>query len=474
MPKLSHLYCRLVTSLPTGLKNSLKQTPLVVRGIQPALVRIVEFFDFLPGRLRHFCRFLVFRLQTVVSGGLRRLRLGGRLGGWGRRLRIWDGWYRPEVFNRVRPGWWTTPPLVISQRPCAGPLVSVIVTCYNYGAYLDAVLGCLRRQSCQDFEIILIDDGSTDPATVARVRELAEQPDPKLTVIRQANQGVIAARNHAIARARGRYIFPLDADDTIEKTFLEKCLFFLENSPAHVFVYTWTHSTGAEDFIWPTRDSEPLEALEENRMGYAVFRREAFARVGGYNPVMAEGYEDWELCVNLVAHGYCGRVIREPLYNYYVKPGARNYHAIKKHAKLRRKINALHAAALCGRRGILTRQARQPFRVANSLVNLAPARRPASGSQCCLIDFYREQRGVRVDESRWQQILAWAAVHRESRIILFLGRPQPELFTRPQPSNLFVYYPEEYHPLRDAALFYLYMERCYRPVWIPLRRLEKR
>ena len=197
----------------------------------------------------------------------------------------------------------------------------MIVTCYNYGAYLSSVLSCLESQSWQNFEIILIDDGSTDPETVARIEELKKLTSANFTVMQQPNQGVIAARNHAIAQARGKYIFPLDADDTIEKTFLEKCLLFLENSPEHFFAYTWTKSTGADEFIWETRDSSPAFSLEENRMGYAVFRKTAFTQVGGYNPVMAGGYEDWEFCVNLVAHGYIGRVIREPLYNYYVKPG---------------------------------------------------------------------------------------------------------------------------------------------------------
>ena len=65
-----------------------------------------------------------------------------------------------------------TKPIVINQQPWSGPIVSIIVTCYNYGAFLDQVLGCLEAQSWPNFEIILIDDGSTDPETMARVDEL--------------------------------------------------------------------------------------------------------------------------------------------------------------------------------------------------------------------------------------------------------------------------------------------------------------
>ncbi len=268
-------------------------------------------------------------------------------------------------------------PIEINQQPWSGPLVSVIVTCYNYGAYLKPVLSCLEAQSWKNFEIILIDDGSTDPKTVAQIDELKKQQSSQFKVMQQSNQGVIAARNNAIAKARGKYIFPLDADDTIEKTFLEKCLLFLENSPEHLFVYTWTNSTGADAFIWETRDSSPISSLEENRMGYAIFRKSAFDQVGGYNPVMAGGYEDWELCVNLVAHGYIGRVIREPLYNYYVKPGARNYHAIKKHEDLKSKIGGLHRATIKAQEKRLLKLACQPYRVNHYLVNLGAGEKAA-------------------------------------------------------------------------------------------------
>lgn len=348
-------------------------------------------------------------------------------------------------------------PIEITQQPWSGPLVSVIVTCYNYGSFLKPVLSCLEAQSWADFEIILIDDGSTEPETVARINELREVQSSRFTVMQQPNQGVIAARNNAIAKARGKYIFPLDADDTIDKTFLEKCLLFLENSPEHFFAYTWTNSTGADEFIWQTRDSSPKSSLEENRMGYAMFRKTAFDQVGGYNPVMAGGYEDWELCVNLVAHGYVGRVIREPLYNYYVKPGARNYHAIKKHDELKNRIGSLHWAAIKTKEKMLLKLACQPYTVNSSLVNLGVG--VGDEGKFILLDFYRE---CNVSQLQLQTVVRKVEKF-SAKVLITADLCWRDFFISHKFDNLFVYFPEEYHPDHLVEPFYKYIELRYQP-----------
>ena len=350
-------------------------------------------------------------------------------------------------------------PVEIKQQPWSGPLVSVIVTCYNYGAFLRTVLGCLEAQTCCNFEIILIDDGSTDPETVAQIEDLKKLHRANLTVMQQPNQGVIAARNNAIAKAKGKYIFPLDADDTIEQTFLEKCLLFLENSPEHFFVYTWTHSTGDKDFIWETLDSDPDYSLVENRMGYALFRKSAFMQVGGYNPVMAGGYEDWEFCVNLVAHGYIGRVIKEPLYNYYVKPGARNYHAIKKHEALKDKISNLHRTAIKTNKRHLLRLAQQPYLVQNQLVNFSENSKGEREKEFFLIDLYNSDVDFFVVR---EKLISWLEKS-TATFLLTLKTPGVDLFSDDCPENLYIYFPEFYHPDGDAKPFYEYLEFYYHP-----------
>jgi glycosyltransferase involved in cell wall biosynthesis len=107
------------------------------------------------------------------------------------------------------------------------PLVSVIVPTYNYGHYIADALESILAQTMSDFEVVVVDDGSTDdtPAVLARLT------DPRLRVFRQANAGTAVARNRGRAEAGGRYITWLDADDTWQPTFLERHLLVLEAEP---------------------------------------------------------------------------------------------------------------------------------------------------------------------------------------------------------------------------------------------------
>ena len=96
------------------------------------------------------------------------------------------------------------------MQPGVTPSVSVIVPCYNGGRFLPQLLASLARQTFRDFEIIIVDDGSTDAAT----RQALDTLDPSVHVIRQANKGLSAARNAGIAAAAADLVLTLDCDDT--------------------------------------------------------------------------------------------------------------------------------------------------------------------------------------------------------------------------------------------------------------------
>jgi len=97
------------------------------------------------------------------------------------------------------------------------PLVSIIIPCYNQGRYLAESIGSVLASDFTELEIIVVDDGSTEPET-RRILDMLEYPKTRL--IRRANGGLAAARNSGIAEAQGRYILPLDADDRIGPEYL--------------------------------------------------------------------------------------------------------------------------------------------------------------------------------------------------------------------------------------------------------------
>jgi GT2 family glycosyltransferase len=122
----------------------------------------------------------------------------------------------------------------LSVRParkkcrCPKVMVSVIVPLYNKAPYIGRAIDSILRQSRGDFEIIVVDDGSTDGS-----REIAESlREPTVRVIAQANAGPGAARNAGIAQARGSLLAFLDADDEWFPTFLERSVALLDREPA--------------------------------------------------------------------------------------------------------------------------------------------------------------------------------------------------------------------------------------------------
>ncbi|WP_459210606.1 glycosyltransferase family 2 protein [Aquimarina rhabdastrellae] len=112
------------------------------------------------------------------------------------------------------------------------PLFSIIIPLYNKASYIKNTLDSVLAQTVSDYEIIIIDDGSTDQsATIAKAVS-----DTRITYTYQENQGVSAARNHGIQLARGTYITFIDADDYWYPFFLEEILNSIQKFPeASVF-----------------------------------------------------------------------------------------------------------------------------------------------------------------------------------------------------------------------------------------------
>jgi glycosyltransferase involved in cell wall biosynthesis len=195
-------------------------------------------------------------------------------------------------------------------------LVSVVIPCFNHGGYIREAIAAVRAQTYSNFEIIIVNDGSTDTATVKVLEDLSME-EPDLKIIHQDNMGLSAARNTGIRRAEGEYILPLDADDLLEPEFLEATVAVLEREPEVGFVYTWVKYFGAVDGIWETPEYDPDLLLVQNICTAAsLFRHEAFDRAGGYRTDMVYGFEDWDFWIYLMEAGWTGKCVDMPLFLY--------------------------------------------------------------------------------------------------------------------------------------------------------------
>lgn len=201
------------------------------------------------------------------------------------------------------------------------PKVSVIIPCYNLGQYLAEAVDSVLTQTCQDFEIVVVNDGSTDPATEALLGAFRR---PKTRVIHAPHGGLGAARNLAIANCTGEYLCALDADDRLEPTFLTKTTEILERDPSVTFVSTWLRTFGEETWEWkPERCDLPTLLRENTVLTAALVRRSAVSDVGGYDTAMpVQGDEDWDLWLTLVERGYRGVILPELLFHYRRRSGS--------------------------------------------------------------------------------------------------------------------------------------------------------
>jgi glycosyltransferase involved in cell wall biosynthesis len=195
------------------------------------------------------------------------------------------------------------------------PLVSVIVPCFNLGGFLWEALDSCLAQSLSSIEVVIVDDGSTDPHTITTVSAIDH---PQIRVIRTQNRGLGPARNLGVEKSRGRLLCFLDADDRIHPTLLEKAAARLDAQTDLGFVSCWIRAFGSEEWQYHPESCDLPTLLAECTVATAaVIRRDCFLAVDGFDEAMPEqGDEDWDLWIRLVAAGHGGEILKEVLFDY--------------------------------------------------------------------------------------------------------------------------------------------------------------
>ena len=245
----------------------------------------------------------------------------------------------------------------------AMPEVAVIITCYNYGKYIkQAVLSAIGQDV--PVEVIVIDDGSTDISTLEVLDNIRKEG---VLIHRQPNRGLPGARNSGVKLAQAKYVVCLDADDIIHKRYCSTCLEVLKSRTDIGFVYTTTKVFGHKNKLWSNITFSKLHLLLDNYIPYsAMFRRELWENIGGFDENMRFGYEDWDFWLAAVEKGWSGFHVPENLFLYrkHGESMLSSSNRCRKELKnyLRRKHKGLYSPG-----GILKLLKEEPFHIPRAL-----------------------------------------------------------------------------------------------------------
>ena len=227
------------------------------------------------------------------------------------------------------------------------PLISVLLPAYNEAKYLRRAVDSILAQTYKDFELILLDDGSTDETWEI----IEEYDDPRLRKVRLDRRGFTAALNHGLSISRGEYIARMDADDESLPERLAKQATFLNTHPEISIVGTAYYKYDAlrnEQFIrrHPSTDQEIRQAMALYHPichGTVMFRKNVINKIGGYGDLPTAS--DLELWLR-AARYFKFANLNEPLYIYYFNPHHSYFEDSLGHMK-RVMISAkLHARAI--------------------------------------------------------------------------------------------------------------------------------
>lgn len=213
--------------------------------------------------------------------------------------------------------------------------ISIIVPIYNAEKYLERCINSILVQTFTDFELILINDGSTDQS--AEIMDQYARKDPRVVAIHQKNSGVSAARNTGIRAAKGKYIGFVDADDTVEPMMYQKLYESIEHECADIAMVGWSKIIfGQKELVPIFKKNNGYRVLEREKLLEKIFDENEQAIIATvwnklinaelvkqipFNAEIAYGEDTW-YSYQLIMNSKKIVCINEALYNYYIYPGS--------------------------------------------------------------------------------------------------------------------------------------------------------
>jgi glycosyltransferase involved in cell wall biosynthesis len=179
------------------------------------------------------------------------------------------------------------------------PILSIIIPCYNSEATLETTLESVLNQEFQDWEAIIINDGSTDSTEKIALNWVNR--DNRFKYFSKQNEGLGKTRNYGISRAKGIYILPLDSDNQLVEDFAQDAIDVFEKNNEVGVVYGDAEYFGERKGLWKVAQYDFKKILAGNYIdACAIYRKEFWVEVGGYDENMPhQGHEDWDFWIAL-------------------------------------------------------------------------------------------------------------------------------------------------------------------------------
>lgn len=255
---------------------------------------------------------------------------------------------REEAEQNVREAFY---PRAVSHTAGVKP-VTIVVPHYNAGELLEETIETLLNQTWKDYDILIVDDGSTDYQSIETVNRIEANRDVR--VLRKPNGGLGSARNAGFHATKSPYVISFDADDLAEPDLVETLLAAIARQPEAAFCASMFTSFNEDDPATIVSGYVPLALdpdliIHHNIAGPGsgtIYRRETIINAGGFDESMTS-YEDWELWCRLASLGHQGLAIPRVLFRYRIRCGSLLRTAGKRDGDaLRQEIATRYAAKL--------------------------------------------------------------------------------------------------------------------------------